>query len=194
MVVTKKMKNALILHGAGNNSSGNWFPWLKGELEKKGYKVWAPDLPDWDKPDKNKGINAVFSNTDWEFNEESIIIGHSAGATLILRILEALPEYVKINKAILVAGFADMGKIPAAFKYKKGLLVEPFKWKKIKSACEEFVFIASDNDHYSCGEEQARAFHESLGGDLIIKKGQEHFNLEAGEKYRQFPEILEYIG
>lgn len=39
------MKNALILHGAGNNHTGNWFLWLQEKLEKKDYKVWVPDLP-----------------------------------------------------------------------------------------------------------------------------------------------------
>ncbi len=34
---------------------------------------------------------------------------------------------------------------------------------------------------------------KNLGGKLVIKIGQGHFNLEAGEKYRQFPELLEYI-
>ena len=32
-----------------------------------------------------------------------------------------------------------------------------------------------------------------LGGKLIIKKGQGHFNLEKGNKYKKFPLILELL-
>src|SRR3990167_7235550 len=105
------MKNALILHGAGNNSQGNWFPWLKKELEKKGYKVWVPDLPNSDVPDVDSWLATIFANKDWKFNKESIIIGHSAGSTCILRLFEKLPSDIKINKAILVAGVVGLGTI-----------------------------------------------------------------------------------
>lgn len=94
------MKNVLVLHGAGNNSKGNWFPWLKSELENKGYKAWCPDLPNPDTPVLKDWLEVIFSNKNWEFNKESIIVGHSSGATLILRILEKLPKNIKINKAI----------------------------------------------------------------------------------------------
>lgn len=111
------MKDVLILHGAGNNSQGNWLPWLKVELEKKGYKVWSPDLPNSDTPVLKGWLDTIFSNKEWEFNEESIIVGHSSGATLTLRVLENLPEGAKINKAILVAGFIDKGELPQFYQY-----------------------------------------------------------------------------
>src|SRR3989344_6496098 len=126
------MKNALILHGAGNNSQGNWFPWLKNELEKKGYKVWSPDLPNSDVPIQKDWLSTIFFNKEWGFNKDSVMIGHSAGATLILRILERLPEDIKINKAILVACPIDKGKFPEFFQYKEDLTREPFNWGKIK--------------------------------------------------------------
>ena len=187
------MKNALILHGAGNNSQGNWFPWLKKELEQKGYKVWAPDLPDSDMPNQQKWLEVIFSNSDWEFNSESVIVGHSSGATFILRILEILPERIAINKAILVSAFLDQGTKPEFFSYKQDLLKQTFNWKKIKDSAKHFYFIASDNDPYQCGQEHAQKLQENLGGELIIQPGQGHFNLEVGEEYRKFPLLLKLI-
>jgi len=187
------MKNALILHGGANNHTGNWFPWLKKELEKKGYRVWVPDLPDADRPNRKKWLNTIFSNKDWKFNNDSLLVGHSAGATLILRILENLPEGEKVNKALLVAGAINLGTMPQFFKYKRSLAKGSFDWKKIKKSCEKFYFIHSDNDPYDCGEDQGKILQEQLDGELIIKKGEGHFNLEKGSKYKKFPLILELL-
>ena len=185
------MKNALILHGAGNNSKGNWFPWLKEELQKKGYKVWVPDLPGADRPNQAQWLEIV---KDWKFEEDSVMIGHSAGATLILRILERLPSDTVINKAILVAGPVQKGKNkPEYFPYKEDLMRQPFQWEKIKNSCKNFYLIYSDNDPYECGIDQGEIICEHLEGELIFKPGQGHFNLEAGERYRAFPELLSYL-
>lgn len=187
------MKNVLILHGAGNNSKGNWFPWLKSQLEQKGYRVWSPDLPNADHPILKEWLDAVFANKDWEFNFESIMVGHSSGATLILRILENLPTNIKIDKAILVAAPLDKGSIPEYQILKEGITEAPFNFEKIRSACSKFYFIYSDNDPYDCGLRHGKILKEKLGGELIIKKGEGHFNLEAGKRYKEFPEILDLI-
>ncbi|OGE44288.1 hypothetical protein A3B45_02915 [Candidatus Daviesbacteria bacterium RIFCSPLOWO2_01_FULL_39_12] len=187
------MKNVLILHGAGNNSQGNWFPWLKKTLEEKGHKVWSPDLPNSDTPVLKDWLDIIFSNKGWEFNEKSIIVGHSSGATLILKILENLPKDIKIDKAILVAGFVDKGSLPQFYQYKIDLLKTPFSYDKIKSSCKNFYFITSDNDPYDCELRHGEIMQKYLGGKLTTMQGEGHFNLEMGGKYKQFPDLLEYI-
>lgn len=188
------MKNALILHGAGNNSQGNWFPWLKQELESKGYTVWSPDLPNANEPNQKQWLEAIFSNKEWKFNDESLIVGHSAGATLILRILESLSDGVQINKAILVAGPVKIGeKHPEFFQYKRDLVRNPFAWEKIKKSAKSFYFIYSDNDPYECGQENGEITQEYLGRNLIVKSGEAHFNLEKSPRYREFPFLLSLI-
>jgi len=39
----------------------------------------------------------------------------------------------------------------------------------------------------------AQYLKEKLDAELIVKKGQGHFNLEVGPQYKQFPELLEKI-
>lgn len=53
------MKNVLILHGAGETPQSFWYPWLQTELEKKGYKVTIPQLPDAEDPRLNKWLPAA---------------------------------------------------------------------------------------------------------------------------------------
>lgn len=187
------MKSALILHGAGNDSSGNWFPWLKEELEKRGYKVWVPDLPNSDVPVLKDWLETIFSNKDWKFDNDSIMIGHSSGATLILRILEELPQGIQINKAILVAAPIDKGSKPEYFQYKEDLTRQRFNWDKIKMSVKQFYFIASDNDPYDCGIRHAEEMQSHLGGEIIFKLDQGHFNLEVGPQYKKIPLVFDLI-
>ncbi len=165
------MNNALILHGTGANSSANWFPWLKAELEKRHYKVWVPDLPDSDQPNIETYNNFLLSNKNWMFNKDSIIIGHSSGAVEILGLLEALPKDVVINKCFLIGSFKD----DLGWDSLKKLFIKPFDFKKIKTHAKEFIFIHSNDDPY-CPLEHAKYLSKKINGKLIIKDGQGHFS------------------
>ena len=39
------MDNYIIIHGSFGSKDGNWFPWLKNELEKDNKDVVVPQMP-----------------------------------------------------------------------------------------------------------------------------------------------------
>ena len=182
------MKNALILHGTASSSKSNWFPWLKGKLEEKGWKVWVPDLPEAVTPNI-KRYNEFLLSQPWDFNDESVIIGHSSGSVEILGLLQALPEGTQIKEAVLVGSFvSNLGRPDLA-----GLFEEEFNYEKIKTRAKKFTLIHSDDDPF-CPLAGARALSEVLGGELIVQEGQKHFSIgTAGEQYKEFPFILDLL-
>lgn len=183
------MKNALILHGTGGHSKENWFDWLKTELEKNGYKAWVPDLPGAKKPNIDKYNEFIFANKEWEFNKDSILVGHSSGAVAILGLLQALPEGAKVDTCYLIGAFRNDLKWDAL----TDLFLTPFDFDKIKSKAKKFVFIHSDNDPY-CPLEHAEYLSKELNGELIVKPGQKHFSVGTmSEGYKQFPDLLNLI-
>jgi two-component system response regulator HydG len=91
------MKQALILHGTDATPASNWFAWLKVQLEQDGYAVWLPQLPNSDKPNAKTYNQFLLANQDFEFNNETIIIGHSSGAVEVLSLLQHLPEDKKVK-------------------------------------------------------------------------------------------------
>jgi len=38
------MKRVFVIHGWGGNPYKEWFPWIKKELEKNGFKVEIPEV------------------------------------------------------------------------------------------------------------------------------------------------------
>lgn len=178
------MKNALILHGTGNNSTGNWFLWLKEQLENIGYETFVPDLPDSDHPDSEKYWQVL---KDFNFNSETILVGHSSGASVIFGILDKLSLENKVNLAISVSGFyKDEG-----FNC-ENLFKEPFNWEKIKTQANKFFVIWSSDDPY-IAKDQTDFISEKLAVSPTVFQNKGHFNLEKSPDFKQFPELLEII-
>jgi predicted alpha/beta hydrolase family esterase len=182
------MANFLILHGTDGSAESNWFMWLKGVLIGQGHKVWLPQLPNSGKPSTRTYNDFILSNSDFEFDENTILIGHSSGAVEILSLLQHLPKDSKVKAAILVSAFKDSLDWDAL----NGLFVEPFDFDSIKQHCPRFTFIHADNDPY-CPIEHAKYLANQTGGELVIFEGQGHFSTELGPQYSQFPQILGII-
>jgi len=180
------MTNIFIFHGYGADPSVNWFPWLKEELEKKGYKVFVPAFPDTDNPNREKWLRH-FEQYKEHVNEDTIFVGHSLGAPFILNILEQLNKPIKAS--FLVSGF--VGKLGPMFDPHVGSIsIRDFNWDKIKENCKKFVIFTSDNDPH-VPLKKAEELNKKLPSELIIIKGGEHLN--AGSGYFTFNELRDAI-
>lgn len=173
------MKNASIFHGTGGTPDLFWFPYLQSELKSRGFDVWLPQLPQADKPDINVWL--PFALSEGRYDEETILIGHSAGCPLILSILENIDSKIKL--AVLVAGFTEpLDEKP------EPILQKSYDWEKIQSHVENFIFINSDNDPWGCDDKAGRKMFDKLGGTLIIRKGEGHMGSTSfNQPYKTFP-------
>jgi uncharacterized protein len=174
-------KRALILHCWYGSSNDNWYLWLKTELEKKGYQVTVPELPTMktNLPDMELQLKTVEELID----ENTIIIGHSLGAVLALR----LGEMKKFKKMILVSGW-DFDDLTAEHqKFWKNKIDH----QKIKENVGNIVVVTSDNDLY-ISHFQVEEMSKRLGGKLVDVKGAGHFTKETFG-IDKLPEILEYF-
>lgn len=177
---------ALILHGTGNNHAGNWFPWLKTELENLGYEVWVPDLPKSNRPNIER-YNKFLLGEEWDFND-NLIIGHSSGAVEVLALLEALPDNIKVNTAIMVSVFeGDLG-----WEDLKNLDGLKFDFEKIRSKAKQFIVIHSDDDPH-CPPEGAKRIASKLGAEFKLFHGMKHFSEHTDSRFTKFPELLKII-
>jgi predicted alpha/beta hydrolase family esterase len=177
---------ALILHGIDSDQTGNWFPWLKAELEKIGYEVWVPDLPNADRPNVQRYTKFLLDK-NWDF-QDSLVIGHSSGAVEVLDLLENLPEGVKVDTAIMVAIFkGDLG-----WEALKDLGYLRFDYAKIRQNAKQLIVIHSDDDPH-CALDDAVEIAKDLGAETKILHGMKHFSISTDPRFHKFPELLEII-
>lgn len=184
------MKRAVILHGTGGSPSENWFPWLKTELEKLGYEVYVPELPNNHTPNRHV-YNDFLLASGWNFSG-NLVIGHSSGAVSILNLL-ADNRFPKIDTGILVGAWAKMEETDLDREQFKDLFPEPnFDFSAIKSKAGKFIFVHSSDDPY-CPIDQARYLCKELSGEFIEFKGMGHFTTSLDPRFSEFPELLDII-
>ena len=178
--------NFFIFHGIYGHPQENWFPWLKKELESRGFEVIVPKFPTPINQTRESWLRVILKYEE-RMNNETVLIGHSLGAAFILDYLEQTNK--KIKAAFLVAGYHKL--INNEFdELNKTFVGREFNWEKIKGNCGKFFVIASDNDPYiplGINEELA----EILDGELIVVHKGGHLNKKAG--FDQFPQLLEII-
>lgn len=178
--------NIYLFHGTGSTPESGWFPWLKRELVQRGHQVIVPAFP----TPEGQTIaewQAVLHRYP-EPQSDSILVGHSAGATFALRVLERLKHSVQAT--FLVAGVtAPMGNDFDPIL--QDFLAQPFAWSKIRqNGGVMHVFHSSDDPYVPLAQAQTITEHTGATTHFATKAG--HFNASSG--YREFPDLLQLIG
>ncbi len=173
-------KHALILHAWHNLPGDHWYPWLKGELEKKGYRVDIPELPtmNTDLPDLAKQLAVA----EVYITDATVVIGHSLGSLLAMRLAEANTY----KTMILLAGW-DFNELTAEHRL---FWKTPMNHEAIQKHVREIYCISSDNDPYITAITN-EDMSKRLGGKSILVRGAGHFTADFG--VTNIPEILSLV-
>lgn len=153
-----------------------WYWWLQNKLKKNWYKVFNPlieKLWEW----KYNKWKDTFEKL--EYNEDTIIIAHSAWVAFIVRFLWEVNK--KIDKLILIA--------PAKIIWEDRTLEDFYNFeinKKLKDRVNKITIIVSVDDEERHNN-SAEIYRKKLNWDLVIFKNKWHFILN------EFEEIFKYI-
>lgn len=174
------MKRLFVVHGWDGTPKDGWFPWLKRETEKEGFKVFIPQLPEAGSPRIYNWVPAL-SKAVGVPDKETYFVGHSMGCQTIARYLESLPEGVKVGGAVFVGGF---------FKHLTGLeddkdvqetdrhwLTAPLDLAKVRTHLPKSAAIFSDDDPWVPLDNQGD-FRDKIGSEIVIVHGKGHFSGE----------------
>lgn len=179
------MENYIILHGSFGSKDGNWFPWLKKELEKRKLKVDVPQMP--------VGVgNQNYENWSKELDkleigENTIIIAHSIAPVFVCKYL--INSKIKVKKLVFVCGFNNyLGIDPDFDAVNKPMFLDNLE--DVKKYCNDIVCYYSDNDPYVAFATE-KQFADTISNKQFIIKNGGHINAESG--YTEFEEILKSI-
>ncbi len=187
MLFNEEKKNKkykyLCIHGFTATSQSVFWNSVKNTLEAQGHEVYCPDLPNTDAPTMNEQVDFIIDNFD--LTDDTVILSHSHGAGVAMRLLEKTEKHVA--KVVFIDGF-----IRPEFNDKKRPLVEKsgkwkFDFKKIKTLSDEFVVIG-DNKFPVIPKDQLEEMAELFDAQLAyVHAEDEHF------KTANEPSLLEYI-
>lgn len=140
--IASKGEKLLLLHGRNGSPTSHNFPWLKDGLEKSGFTVEVPLLPNTSEPDDLEQAEYVIKNC--KLDEQTTLVCHSFGGIVALRLLE---KGIKIKRLILVStpftgNFLD-GKVRESVSRACG---RGFNFSKIIKNAQSISVIHDVND------------------------------------------------
>ncbi len=108
--------------------------------------------------------------------KDTYLIGHSVGCQTIMRYLETLKENKKVSGVLFVAGWFTLKGLESkeSEEIARPWVETKIVFKKVKSKCNKFVAIFSDDDPFVPIENE-KMFKTKISAKTIMLKKQNHF-------------------
>jgi len=172
-------KRAFIVHRWYGSPDADWYPWLKKELEKKGFQVFALEMPNPDAPEISSWVSTL-SKAVGKPDENTYFVGHSVGCQTILRYLETIKG--KVGGAVFVAGWFSLTPEATPSQKEVGIakpwIERPVNFDLVKEKTENMVAIFSDDDPYVPLAENKKVFGKFCK-KVIVETGKGHFDEDS---------------
>lgn len=165
-----KVMRIILLHGFNASPDANFHPWLRGELQDKGFEVVSPRLnlqagQELDLPivmeDMRRQIGYL--------KGDDILLGHSLGALLMLQYLEAAEMMEIPRAAILVAAPWKVSRPELRQLFVDELDADVIMWK-----AREFVVVHSKDDKL-VPFEHGKRLAESIRARFVERENDGHY-------------------
>lgn len=183
------MNNYLIVHGSFGSPFGNWFPYLRGELEKRELVVYTPDMPSgvgYQNYDNWSNVMKAYVDAGI-INENTVIFAHSIAPVFVCKFL--IENSIKVKRLVLVCGFNNYLGINDDYDaVNESMYLDNLE--EVKNYCNDIVCFYSDNDPYVTFDKE-KEFADMIASTQVVIQNGGHLNSESG--YDEFEELLKYI-
>lgn len=174
-------KRVFIVHRWYGSPDADWYPWLKKELENKGFQVSVPAMPNPDAPEIQSWVETVRKAVG-QPDADTFFIGHSVGCQTIIRYLESLPINAKVGGAVFVAGWLTLTSQATPSKKEEDIARQwvetPIDVKRVQQHVAKSIAIFSDNDPYVPLDENTKVF-KLFGASVIVEHDKGHYDEDA---------------
>ena len=179
-------QRVILVHGWDGSPENAWFPWLKDELEQRGYEVFVPAMPDPEHPEPVAWVSQL-ENIVGSVDVDTHFVGHSIGCQAIMRFLAE--NIGNVGMVVLVAGFFELVDLETQEEKEiwQRWADRPFDASKLSEQTKQVVAILSDDDSDVVLAPSKEKF-EAIGAKVIVESGMGHFDDSRGIK--ELPSVL----
>ncbi len=158
----------VLIHGYNSGPDQNFHPWLANELRERGFEVIAPKIPLEGEVDVLACIDALIKEVG-QLDDETILLGHSLGAVLALRYLEAA-EAMATPRAVILVGAPYQTKSEKT----RNMFLSEFDYEVVMWKTKEFV-VVHDKDDKLVPFDHAQKYQKMLQAELVESTGNDHY-------------------